>query len=342
MSRISAAFFTSAAAALAIMSLSAAAQTTAAAKADADKITLKVVRADSEETANEDGKAANAVDGDPATFWHTKYTDEVPPCPHEIVIELIPPSIISGFTYLPRQDDQVNGTIKDYELYMGDNDKDFGQPVKKGTFPEGKDKHTISFDPKKVRFIKLKALSEINGEAWTSAAEIGVVAARKEAAAAVTTVAPAASAPAAAAGKIKLKFVRADSEETASQDGHGANAVDGDPATFWHTQWTDENPPCPHEIVIELIPPSTIKGFTYLPRQDNEVNGTIKDYEFYVSDDDKNFGQPVKKGSFAEGSDKKTVNFDSKKGRFIKLRALSEINDAAWTSAAEITVIPAD
>jgi hypothetical protein len=36
------------------------------------------------------------------------------------------------------------------------------------------------------------------------------------------------------------------------------------------------------------------------------------------------------------------VNFDSKKGRFIKLRALSEINDAAWTSAAEITVIPAD
>jgi len=61
-----------------------------------------------------------------------------------------------------------------------------------------------------------------------------------------------------------------------------------------------------------------------------------------VSDDDKNFGQPVKKGTFVEGSDKKTVNFDSKKGRFIKLKALSEINGEAWTSAAEITVIPGD
>ncbi len=328
MNKISAALFTCAAAALALAALSAAAQTPAA----TDKITLKFVRVDSEETAGEDGKGANAVDGDANTFWHTQWQDANPPCPHEIVIELVPPSTISGFTYLPRQDDQANGTIKDFEFYISDDSKDFGQPVKKGTFPEGKDKHTVSFDPQKAHFIKLKALSEINGEAWTSAAEIGVVAGRQEAVAA--------AAP--ASGKVKLKFVRADSEETASQDGHGANAVDGDPATFWHTQWTDENPPCPHEIVIELIPPSSIKGFTYLPRQDDQVNGTIKDYEFYVSDDDKSFGQAVKKGTFDEGSGKKTVAFDPKKGRFIKLRALSEINDNAWTSAAEITVVPAD
>jgi hypothetical protein len=146
----------------------------------------------------------------------------------------------------------------------------------------------------------------------------------------------------AATDKITLKFVRVDSQETDAQDGKGANAVDGDPNTFWHTQWQDANPPCPHEIVIELVPPSAISGFTYLPRQDDNVNGTIKDYEFYISDDDKDFGQPVKKGTFAEGSDKKTVNFDAKKGRFIKLKALSEINGEAWTSAAEITVIPGD
>ena len=33
----------------------------------------------------------------------------------------------------------------------------------------------MTFEPKTCRFIKLKVLSEINGEAWTSAAEIGVV-----------------------------------------------------------------------------------------------------------------------------------------------------------------------
>ncbi len=143
-----------------------------------------------------------------------------------------------------------------------------------------------------------------------------------------------------AAPKLTLKVVKVDSEETSSEDGRGANAVDGKPDTFWHTQWTDENPPPPHEIIIELIPPTKIKGFTYLPRQDDQVNGTIRDYEFYVSDDGKDFGKPVKKGSFEDNKDKKTVTFDAKSCRFIKLRALSEINDNAWTSAAEITVIP--
>jgi len=146
----------------------------------------------------------------------------------------------------------------------------------------------------------------------------------------------------ATANKPTLKFVKADSEETASEDGKGANAVDGDTNTFWHTQYTDNTPPCPHEIVIELVPPTTIKGFTYLPRQDDSENGTIKDYEFYVSDDGVDFGQPVCKGTFEDSKDLKTVTFDPKKCRFIKLKALSEVNDAAWTSAAEIGVVPAN
>ena len=115
--------------------------------------------------------------------------------------------------------------------------------------------------------------------------------------------------------------------------------MDGDPNTIWHTQWQDATPECPHEIIIELTPPSTIKGFTYLPRQDDNENGTIKDYEFYVSDDGKDFGQAVSKGTFEGGKEKKTVAFQAKKCRFIKFKALSEINDGAWTSAAEIGVV---
>jgi hypothetical protein len=153
--------------------------------------------------------------------------------------------------------------------------------------------------------------------------------------------APASDAGAAPAGKITLKFVSVDSEETSGEDGKGANAVDGDPATIWHTQWQDTNPPCPHQIIIELVPPSAIKGFTYLPRQDDTSNGMIKDYEFYVSDNTNDFGQPVSKGTFENSKDLKTVTFDPKTCRFIKLKALSEINDAAWTSAAEIGVVPA-
>ena len=64
--------------------------------------------------------------------------------------------------------------------------------------------------------------------------------------------------------KVTLKVVKVDSEETAGENGKGANAVDGDPNTIWHTQWQDATPECPHEIVIELTPATTIKGFTYL------------------------------------------------------------------------------
>ena len=159
-------------------------------------------------------------------------------------------------------------------------------------------------------------------------------AATAEAAPATPTAAPV-SAPA----KLALKLVKVDSEETAGEDGKGANAVDGDPNTFWHTQWQDASPACPHEIIAELAAPATIKGFTYLPRQDEGVNGTIKSYEFFVSNDGQDFGQPVAKGDFAEGKELKTVSFAPQTCRFIKLKAVSEINGEAWTSAAEIGVV---
>lgn len=142
-----------------------------------------------------------------------------------------------------------------------------------------------------------------------------------------------------AGDKATLKVIKVDSEETAGENAAGANAVDGDPATFWHTQWQDDSPACPHEIIIELTPPARIKGFTYMPRQDDSENGTIKEYEFSVSDDGKDFGTPVKKGALESGKDTRTITFDARSCRFIKLKALSEINDGAWTSAAEIGVV---
>jgi hypothetical protein len=297
----------------------------AAATRAEDKLSLKLVKVDSEETAGEDGKGANALDGDTNTFWHTQWQDANPAHPHEIVIELSRTAKIKGFAYLPRQDDSDHGTIKDYAFYVSADGKEFGEPVKKGAFEAGKEKKTVVFDAKSCRFVKLKALSEINGEVWTSAAEIEVIEGDEK-----------------TAEQPKLKVIKVDSEETVGEDGKGANAVDGDPATFWHTQWQDASPEYPHEIIIELTPPAAIEGFSYLPRQDDMVNGSIKEYEFYVSTDGKEFGDPVKKGTFVEGKDKKTVTFTPKTCRFIKLKALSEVNGEAWTSAAEIGVVLAD
>ncbi|MRB57532.1 metalloprotease, partial [Bacillus thuringiensis] len=117
----------------------------------------------------------------------------------------------------------------------------------------------------------------------------------------------------------------------------GTYAFDGNKDTFWHTNWSPVAP-MPHEIQIDLGATYNLSKFSYLPRQDGQINGTIKDYEFYVSSDGVNWGTAVSIGAFANNTNLKEVSFANKTGRYIKLRALSEVNNNPWTSAAEINV----
>jgi beta-galactosidase len=76
-----------------------------------------------------------------------------------------------------------------------------------------------------------------------------------------------------------------DSEERDKEDGSAENAIDGQTANFWHTQWGNAQPDHPHYLVLDLGKPQTISGFRYFPRQgDNTVGGRIKDYQIYVGD----------------------------------------------------------
>jgi hypothetical protein len=62
----------------------------------------------------------------------------------------------------------------------------------------------------------------------------------------------------ASTNQIKLTVIKVDSEETSGEDASGTNAVDGNPETFWHTEWQDATPESPHEIVIQLSTPASI------------------------------------------------------------------------------------
>ncbi len=135
----------------------------------------KVVRVDSEETRQEDGAAANAIDGDYTTKWHTEWGAAQPPHPHEIVIDLGQSYSVAGLRYIARRDGQ-NGTIRDYAFFVSDDLDEWGEAVSQGAFRRPSASGTeIRFDPKKGRYIRLQALSELGGGVYTSVAELEVL-----------------------------------------------------------------------------------------------------------------------------------------------------------------------
>jgi arylsulfatase A-like enzyme len=136
----------------------------------------------------------------------------------------------------------------------------------------------------------------------------------------------------------KWKIVRASSESVANQK-FARNAIDGNPATLWHTQFQGELKKHPHELVVDLGAEYTIDGFRYLARQDNGWNGAIKDCEFFVSKTPDGFDQPVAKASFKKIRKAQEVKCEPAPGRYVLLRALSEVNGGAWASVAELGVI---
>jgi alpha-L-fucosidase len=75
----------------------------------------KVISVDSEETAGADNSAARAIDGDSATFWHTRWNADQRQ-PHHLTVDMGKTNRIGGFTYLPRQDGLLNGVVERYRF----------------------------------------------------------------------------------------------------------------------------------------------------------------------------------------------------------------------------------
>jgi alpha-glucosidase len=127
------------------------------------------------------------------------------------------------------------------------------------------------------------------------------------------------------------------SQETTNENGAAANAIDNDPATIWHSKWSDPPASLPQEIVIDMGASHTVDGLDYLPRQDGGVNGRIGGYEVYASQDASSFGSPVATGTFADTAAAKHIAFAAKQARYLKLVAKTEAgNRGPWASAAEI------
>lgn len=134
----------------------------------------KILRASSESSSN--GKVArNAIDGDPTTHWHTRFQGVLTRHPHDLVIDLGSEREVRGLRYLARQDVGWNGAIARCELFVSRTADAFGDPVARAELRKVKTPQEIACPPTRGRYVLLRALSEVNGGPWASAAEIGVV-----------------------------------------------------------------------------------------------------------------------------------------------------------------------
>jgi hypothetical protein len=134
----------------------------------------RVIQMSSEDRAN-GHVAANVLDGDPTTYWHTRWEPQSDPMPHELVIDLGRELTLRGITCLPRQD-QSNGRIAQVEAFCSNSVESWGSAVAIALWSDSEKLQTIEFrQTTTARYLKLAIKSEVNGNPFAALAELEVI-----------------------------------------------------------------------------------------------------------------------------------------------------------------------
>ena len=299
------------------------------------------------------GHALHAIDGDPETFWHTQWNfpegevkEGVHDFPFTYTIDLGATYSINKFDYLPRVG-RIAGVIGDYELSVSTDGTNF-TPVDSGTWVADNEVKVSSFDTIDAKYVQIviSTANWINGsdeesqpDQYTSVAEFNVYkhsdfSKKIDSSAFVAT---------------------ATSEELLGEgdsNGHALHAIDGNPDTFWHTQWNFPEGEVkegvhdfPFTFTIDLGATYNINKFDYLPRV-GRIAGVIDDYELFVSSDGVSFTS-VDAGSWLTSNEIKVSSFPAINASYVQLVIASanwvagsddEIQADQYTSAAEFGV----
>ena len=65
--------------------------------------------------------------------------------------------------------------VAQYQFYASTDRTNWGTAVASGTFNSDRNEKRVMFTSKTARYIRFVALSEINGQAWTSVAELDLI-----------------------------------------------------------------------------------------------------------------------------------------------------------------------
>ncbi len=118
-----------------------------------------------------------------------------------------------------------------------------------------------------ARYVRLTALSEVLGRAWTSVGEFSVL-----------------DGNGSPIPISEQSIHEVDSEELTDEMAPASRIIDGNTGTYWHTEWGVPEPAPPHFVTIDLGSERPVGGFVYTPRQ-NSSNGRIGSYQVHYSTD---------------------------------------------------------
>ncbi|MBB6502069.1 discoidin domain-containing protein [Pedobacter cryoconitis] len=130
-----------------------------------------VINVSSQETAAENGNAANLIDGMGNTYWHSQYSGTVAVYPHSFTVDMGTAKLVSGFSISQRSG--LQRAVKDFEIQYSTDGQNF---VSAGSLVLANANGAQYFSlPSKqsLRYIKLIAKSSYDGQSFAALAEVG-------------------------------------------------------------------------------------------------------------------------------------------------------------------------
>ena len=132
--------------------------------------------------------------------------------------------------------------------------------------------------------------------------------------------------------------------------GHIEHAFDGNPSTFWHSNWqaaTGENRDGrltvtnPISAEIDLGKAHDINQFSFTPRKDTDSGRVIQASLYVKVNESDEWTRVADKATFKGDGSKKSFNFDTQKVRYVKFEAYDSKADGGqkkWVAVSEFDV----
>lgn len=146
-----------------------------------DQSNYSIYAVDSEETEGEgsdNGHAIHAIDGNTATFWHSKWKNFDASFPHFIAVDLGDSYPVDGLQVTTRGDIS-NTKPAEYRVLLSDDGVAWSTPQAIGFFsyedPKGTGQMTeVTFGAVQAQYVQLDLLSSVDGDVHVSIAELNI------------------------------------------------------------------------------------------------------------------------------------------------------------------------